>query len=109
MQSLAFSLIAASLVAAGRLSHDKRTHTCQPGTAWCAGDSLGTDIIIRCNRQGKEKARRCSDELAGQPPQGLYPALCWQQDSHSGIAACAKNVSLFFFNICHWFGKVVGD
>ncbi len=36
--------------------------TCaKPNGAYCAGNSLGTDIIIRCDANGNGQPGRCSD------------------------------------------------
>lgn len=38
------------------------THECaKPNAAYCAGTSLGTDIIIRCDAEGKPQPGRCSN------------------------------------------------
>ncbi|KAK1771047.1 hypothetical protein QBC33DRAFT_511839 [Phialemonium atrogriseum] len=77
-------------------AQDNATQPClRPNAAFCAGDSLKTDIIIRCDSEGRGQAGRCSDNLAGEPPVGDTPALCWQTDSERGDAACEKNCVVF--------------
>jgi len=62
---------------------------------FCAGDSLGTDIIIRCNNASIGQPGRCTDNLAGQPPLGVNPALCYESSPTAGDAACEKNCILY--------------
>lgn len=97
-------------------AQDNATQPClRPNAAFCAGDSLKTDIIIRCDSEGRGQAGRCSDvcclftpiipmtdrtnavrqNLAGEPPVGDTPALCWQTDGERGDAACEKNCVVF--------------
>jgi hypothetical protein len=72
------------------------TFTCaKPNAAYCAGSSLGTDIIIRCDASGRGQPGRCSNNLVGQPPQGTFPALCWQSSETAGDAACEKNCVVY--------------
>merc|ERR1711939_289999 len=62
----------------------------KPNGAFCAGDSLGTNIIIRCTN-GVGQPGNCNDNLAGYFPFGVRSSQCWQSSPTSGIAACAKN------------------
>ncbi|PBP20384.1 hypothetical protein BUE80_DR008410 [Diplocarpon rosae] len=58
--------------------------------AFCAGDSLSTNIIIRC-KDGVGQPGNCNDNLVGYFPYGVRSAPCWQSSATSGIAACSKN------------------
>lgn len=88
MRLAILNLMAISFVV-GQYTYDNGTgYHCEPGKAYCAA----ADIIIRCDGQGIGVPGRCSDSLAGQPPLGVNPAKCWQQDRNSGLAACEKNV-----------------
>jgi hypothetical protein len=57
----------------------------------CAGDSLKTNIIIRCV-DGCPQPGNCNDNLAGVPPVGVkVNALCYQDSATAGNAACTFN------------------
>jgi hypothetical protein len=94
------SIIALTLASAGLTSAQvtygpEGTFTCtKPGAAYCAGDSLGTDIIIRCNGTVGQPGR-CGNNLAGQPPLGSGGALCYQSSPEAGDAACEKNCVVY--------------
>ncbi|PBP25514.1 hypothetical protein BUE80_DR003590 [Diplocarpon rosae] len=62
----------------------------KPNGAFCAGDSLSTNIIIRC-KDGVGQPGNCNDNLAGYFPYGVRSAPCWQSSATSGVAACSKN------------------
>ncbi|KAH8808091.1 hypothetical protein F5884DRAFT_791012 [Xylogone sp. PMI_703] len=65
--------------------------TCStPNAVYCAGDSLKTNIIIRCTGTVGQ-AGNCNDNLVGEPPVGNNPSECWASGPASGVAACAKN------------------
>ncbi|KAK3360182.1 hypothetical protein B0T25DRAFT_565112 [Lasiosphaeria hispida] len=89
-------LAAAAAVASAQVTlNDDGTYTCKtPGAAYCAGDSLKTDIIIRCSGTVGQPGR-CSNNLAGQEPIGNHPSLCWQSSVTSGDAACEKNCVVY--------------
>ncbi|KAK6504556.1 hypothetical protein TWF481_006497 [Arthrobotrys musiformis] len=56
---------------------------------FCAGDSLTSNIIIRCNGEQGQPGN-CNNNLAGVPPVGVKTsALCWQTSETSGDAACS--------------------
>lgn len=61
-----------------------------PNAAYCAGDSLESNIIIRCV-DGTGYAGNCNDNLVGEPPLGVSYSPCWQTSKISGNAACSKN------------------
>jgi hypothetical protein len=65
-----------------------------PNGNFCAGDSLTTNIIIRCNN-GIGGPGNCDDNLDGEPPVGLNYAPCWQTSNSSGDAACSKNCIVY--------------
>ena len=64
-----------------------------PNGTFCAGESLGTNIIIRCVN-GVAGPGNCNDNLVGEPPIGNFPSTCWQTSNSSGDAACAKKYVL---------------
>ncbi|KAF1808688.1 hypothetical protein P152DRAFT_462251 [Eremomyces bilateralis CBS 781.70] len=56
---------------------------------FCAGDSLQTDVIFRCNASALAIPDLCSNNLADVPEVGTKPAaLCYQGDPTSGTATC---------------------
>lgn len=56
---------------------------------FCAGNSLSTNIIIRCDGE-KGQPGNCNDNLAGVPPIGVkVGALCWQTSETAGDAGCS--------------------
>lgn len=60
--SALITIIASMAVARAQVTVDNGTYTCaKPGGAYCAGDSLKTDIIIRCDAKGQGQPGRCSD------------------------------------------------
>jgi len=61
------------------------------GKNFCAGDSLATNIIIRCTgTQGQPG--NCNDNLAGVPPVGVKTfAPCYQTSNTTGDAVCSFN------------------
>ncbi|KAM0287452.1 hypothetical protein ACHAQH_000405 [Verticillium albo-atrum] len=70
--------------------------TCaEPNVAYCAGGSLESGIIIRCNGASIGQPGRCTNNLAGQPPVGVNPALCFQTSETAGDAACEKNCIVY--------------
>ncbi|KAF3932589.1 hypothetical protein ABW20_dc0107604 [Dactylellina cionopaga] len=61
------------------------------GKNFCAGDSLQTNIIIRCTGT-KGQPGNCNDNLAGIPPVGVKSfAPCYQTSNTTGDAACSFN------------------
>ncbi|OBT86081.1 hypothetical protein VE02_05722 [Pseudogymnoascus sp. 03VT05] len=67
--------------------------TCHvPDAVYCAGDSLKTNIIIRCTGLVGQPGN-CNDNLAGEPPVGVQPSLCYAPELHS--AACVKNCIVY--------------
>ncbi|KFY75391.1 hypothetical protein V499_04623 [Pseudogymnoascus sp. VKM F-103] len=67
--------------------------TCHvPDAVYCAGDSLKTNIIIRCTGLVGQPGN-CNDNLAGEPPVGVQPTLCYAPQLHS--AACVKNCIVY--------------
>ncbi|PNH40096.1 hypothetical protein VD0004_g6843 [Verticillium dahliae] len=98
MKAAASIILAASALATAQVTYNETTgvFTCaEPNVAYCAGDSLGTDIIIRCNGASIGQPGRCTNNLAGQPPIGVNPALCFQTSKTSGDAACEKNCIVY--------------
>ncbi|KAK2034670.1 hypothetical protein LX32DRAFT_689200 [Colletotrichum zoysiae] len=98
MKTSATLVLAASALASAQVVYNSTTgqYTCsRPNVAFCAGDSLATDIIIRCDANGLGQPGRCTDNLAGQFPLGVQPALCWQSQPQAGDAACAKNCVVY--------------
>ncbi|MCJ1427688.1 hypothetical protein MMC29_005593 [Sticta canariensis] len=56
--------------------------------AYCAGESLVTNIIIRC-RGTFGQPGNCNDNLAGIPPVGVKYSPCYQSSPLAGDAACS--------------------
>ena len=57
-------LAATAALASAQVTYDPATNKykcAKPNVAYCAGDSLGTDIIIRCDANGNGQPGRCSD------------------------------------------------
>ncbi|KAK3945891.1 hypothetical protein QBC46DRAFT_62321 [Diplogelasinospora grovesii] len=95
MKTAAVLALAATLASAQVTINGDGSYTCaQPNAAYCGGDSLKTDIIIRCYGTSGT-AGRCSDNLSGEPPVGNSIALCWQTSTTSGDAACEKNCVVY--------------
>ncbi|KAI8214521.1 hypothetical protein K4K53_011114 [Colletotrichum sp. SAR 10_77] len=91
-------LLAISALASADYTYNQTTgvYTCsRANSQWCAGDSFGTDIIIRCNAQGKGQPGRCTNNLAGEYPRGVQPAQCWMSNADAGDAACEKNCVVY--------------
>ncbi|KAB5554764.1 hypothetical protein GE09DRAFT_139557 [Coniochaeta sp. 2T2.1] len=94
--SALITVLATAAVATAQVTVDNGTYICaKPNVAYCAGDSMKTDIIIRCNSEMRGQPGRCSDNLAGEPPVGVRPALCYQTDNTKGDAACEKNCIVY--------------
>lgn len=74
--------------------NDNGTISCPAtGSAFCAGDSLSTNIIVRCPTPGGQgQPGNCNDNLAGVPPVGVKLfAPCYQTSPTAGDAACSYN------------------
>ncbi|KAJ4306165.1 hypothetical protein N0V88_000961 [Collariella sp. IMI 366227] len=83
--SILGAVLASAAAASAQVKYENGKYTCEKANvAYCAGDSLGTDIIIRCNADKVGQPGRCSD-----------PALCWQSSPTAGDAACAKNCVVY--------------
>jgi len=98
MKTSATLVLAASALSSAQVVYNSTTgqYICsRPNSAFCAGDSLGTDIIIRCDANGFGQPGRCTNNLAGQFPLGVQPALCWQSQPQAGDAACEKNCIVY--------------
>ncbi|KAJ0166567.1 hypothetical protein CTA2_6776 [Colletotrichum tanaceti] len=98
MKTSATLVLTASALASAQVTYNETTsqYVCsRPNSAFCAGDSFGTDIIIRCDANARGQPGRCSDNLAGQFPVGVRPALCWQSQPQAGDAACEKNCVVY--------------
>ncbi|OCL11237.1 hypothetical protein AOQ84DRAFT_386971 [Glonium stellatum] len=95
MRTSTFAIILASAVAAvqGQITIlNNGTITCAiPNGEYCAGESLSTNIIVRCTN-GIGQPGNCNDNLAGIPPVGVKPfAPCYQTSDVAGDAACSWN------------------
>ncbi|KAK2615593.1 hypothetical protein N8I77_002338 [Diaporthe amygdali] len=92
-------IIAASAgLAAAQLNYNSTTgkFTCaQPNQAYCASDSLKTNIIVRCNNDAVGQPGNCNDNLDGEPPIGNAYSPCWQSSNITGDAACSKNCIVY--------------
>jgi len=97
MKSIISITVASAALATAQVTYNPDgTYTCdKPNVAYCAGDSLGTDIIIRCNSTSAGQPGRCSNNVAGYPPLGASPALCYQSSPTAGDAACEKNCVVY--------------
>lgn len=85
----------AALTSATGPDYDPETGkwTCHvPDAVYCAGDSLKTNIIIRCTGLVGQPGN-CNDNLAGQPPLGVGFSLCYAPELHK--AACEKNCIVY--------------
>jgi hypothetical protein len=59
--SILSAVLASAAVASAQLTGEEGNFVCgQEDAAYCAGDSLGTDIIIRCNGKVGQPGR-CSN------------------------------------------------
>ncbi|KAF9882011.1 hypothetical protein CkaCkLH20_00047 [Colletotrichum karsti] len=98
MKTTSAIILAVSAVASADVTYNATTgeYICsRPNAQWCAGGSFESDIIIRCNAQGRGQPGRCTNNLAGQPPIGVNPSLCWQSTADAGDAACEKNCVVY--------------
>lgn len=91
-----FTIVALAAVAAvsAELVYENGEFKClgdAAGKNFCAGDSLQTNIIIRCTGE-KGQPGNCNDNLAGVPPIGVKTfAPCYQTSNTTGDAACSYN------------------
>lgn len=83
-------------IASAQVVFDNTTSTFQclgpaAGKDFCAGDSLETNIIIRCSGTTGQPGN-CNDNLNGVSPVGVKSsALCYQTSNTTGDAACSFN------------------
>ncbi len=64
MKSAALILAASAALASAQATYNETTgkfDCAKPNVAYCAGDSLQTDIIIRCDANSIGQPGRCSD------------------------------------------------
>jgi hypothetical protein len=63
MKPISLGLVAMlATVGAAQVVITNGTYTCPiPNGAYCAGDSMKTDIIIRCDSKGVGQPGRCTD------------------------------------------------
>ncbi|KAE9375261.1 hypothetical protein N431DRAFT_463359 [Stipitochalara longipes BDJ] len=97
MLTQALFLAASAAIASAQITYNGSTIICpanNPNGNFCAGTSLGTNIIIRCVN-GVAGPGNCNDNLDGEPPVGLNPALCYQSSPTAGDAACSKNCIVY--------------
>jgi len=84
--------VAAALIAAtnAQVTFADGKFTCAtPNKDYCGGDSLNTNIIIRCTGTVGTPGN-CNDNLAGIAPVGVKSdALCYQSSTTAGDAACS--------------------
>jgi len=93
----ALFLAASAALASAQITYNGSQIICpanNPNGTFCAGDSLSTNIIIRCVN-GVAGPGNCNDNLDGEPPVGDFPTTCWQTSLSSGDAACAKNCVVY--------------
>jgi hypothetical protein len=97
MLAQALFLAASAAIASAQITYNGSTINCpanNPNGNFCAGDSLTTNIIIRCVN-GVAGPGNCNDNLDGEPPIGLNPTLCYQSSATAGDAACSKNCIVY--------------
>jgi hypothetical protein len=97
MLAQALFLAASAAIASAQITYNGSNIICpanNPNGNFCAGDSLGTNIIIRCVN-GVAGPGNCNDNLDGEPPMGLNPTLCYQSSATAGDAACSKNCIVY--------------
>jgi len=91
-----FTIVALATVAtaSAQLTFDNGEFKClgsAAGKNFCGGDSLQTNIIIRCSGETGQPGN-CNDNLAGIPPVGVKSfAPCYQTSNTTGDAACSFN------------------
>jgi len=93
----ALFLAASAAVASAQITYNGSNIICpasNPNGTFCAGNSLSTNIIIRCVN-GVAQPGNCNDNLDGEPPVGLSSTTCWQTSLTSGDAACSKNCIVY--------------
>ncbi|MCJ1245384.1 hypothetical protein MMC30_002588 [Trapelia coarctata] len=96
MHSLSLAAVLATYLTAinAQVVYTNGTFQCLGPAAdknFCAGDSLSTNIIIRCTGT-KGQPGNCNDNLAGVPPVGVKTfAPCFQTSNTTGDAACSYN------------------
>ncbi|KAL1875384.1 hypothetical protein Daus18300_003123 [Diaporthe australafricana] len=98
MMRTALIVVASAGLAAAQLNYNETTgkFTCaQPNQAYCAGDSLEANIIVRCDKDAVGQPGNCNDNLAGEPPSGVQYSPCWQSSNTTGDAACSKNCVVY--------------
>ncbi|KAF8855130.1 hypothetical protein BDZ45DRAFT_676418 [Acephala macrosclerotiorum] len=85
-------LVASAAIATAQFTIENGTIICtgNPNGAYCASDSLQSNIIIRCTN-GIGQGGNCNDDLSGYFPISSEGSECWETNSTSGDAACAKN------------------
>ncbi|KAL2757900.1 hypothetical protein ACRALDRAFT_2040230 [Sodiomyces alcalophilus JCM 7366] len=91
-------LFAWSALTAAQVTYNNNTgeYVCdRPNANYCGGNSLETDIIIRCNNASQGQPGRCAESLVGYQPPGGSPAVCYQTSPSGGDAACAQNCTVF--------------
>lgn len=71
------TILASAAVASAQVTvNNNGTYTCsKPNAAFCAGDSMGTDIIIRCDATGNGQPGRCSDVRSPPSPPPSPPPM----------------------------------
>ncbi|KAL2018000.1 hypothetical protein VTK56DRAFT_1380 [Thermocarpiscus australiensis] len=93
--SILSAIAASAAVASAQFRYEDGEYICEkPNAAYCSTDSLKTDIIIRCNGTVGQPGR-CTDNLIGEPPVGVWSGLCWESSRTSGDAACEKNCVVY--------------
>ncbi|KAF3938725.1 hypothetical protein ABW19_dt0200671 [Dactylella cylindrospora] len=86
--------LAAATAVSAQVVYENGTFKClgdAAGKNFCAGNSLETNIIIRCTGEVGQPGN-CNDNLAGVPPIGVKTfAPCYQTSETAGDAACSFN------------------
>lgn len=62
MKTTSILILASAALASAQVKNEDGKYICETANAaFCAGDSMGTDIIIRCDGNKIGTAGRCSD------------------------------------------------
>ena len=93
MKYITALFVASATLTSAQVVYNETTNTFScptaPNGAFCAGDSLKTNIIIRCSN-GFGRPGNCNDNMAGRPPIGLTFSPCFETSISAGDAACSK-------------------
>jgi hypothetical protein len=73
--SAIITILASAAVTTAQVTVNNGTYVCsKPNVDFCAGDSMKTDIIVRCDSNGIGQPGRCSDVRLYLDPSFLHTA-----------------------------------